>query len=375
MRPTCFIADTAITNPSTGRWLSRDPIEESGGPNLYGFLNGQPISQIDHLGERPDGGKTWGLYEEHYVNGTFWWTTFETFSPVEPRIGVHGSYWVSLWDVSAKVRPCDDDAKGARVLMACAWKVHVTGRGEGKFWRLNEQDKLHKLHHDSIAREWWDALASRVQTDADVCMCRQKARCYERVTPAFSDAYQDKALLTNKRSDDQAYISQDVKDWIRDNQARIESAYQAAEAAVAACDEHCLPIAWLLGGFTYENVYCEQLCVGSVVCRSFLQQPAGEQGPLPQWGLFSLPITATGTLCERCRWNIHSFAARNGQRARSRTTGPRRTFEAVRFYLGPDPARCAHLPVGSNSRSDCYLRARHRTSFLGSIIRFTWQAF
>jgi hypothetical protein len=37
-------------NPSTGRWLNRDPIEEDGGLNLYGMINNDPINTIDILG-------------------------------------------------------------------------------------------------------------------------------------------------------------------------------------------------------------------------------------------------------------------------------------------------------------------------------------
>jgi RHS repeat-associated protein len=37
-------------NPSTGRWLNRDPIEEAGGKNLYICLNNDPSSSIDILG-------------------------------------------------------------------------------------------------------------------------------------------------------------------------------------------------------------------------------------------------------------------------------------------------------------------------------------
>jgi RHS repeat-associated protein len=33
--------------PSLGRWLSRDPIEEPGGPNLYGFVYNDPVQQCD----------------------------------------------------------------------------------------------------------------------------------------------------------------------------------------------------------------------------------------------------------------------------------------------------------------------------------------
>jgi RHS repeat-associated protein len=37
---------------STGRWLNRDPIEEAGGANLYGFIDNEPISNVDLLGEK-----------------------------------------------------------------------------------------------------------------------------------------------------------------------------------------------------------------------------------------------------------------------------------------------------------------------------------
>jgi len=46
-------------NPVTGRWISRDPIGEKGGANLYGFVLNNPISSYDLLGLKgccgPDG--------------------------------------------------------------------------------------------------------------------------------------------------------------------------------------------------------------------------------------------------------------------------------------------------------------------------------
>jgi RHS repeat-associated protein len=42
-------------NPSTGRWLSRDPIGEAGGKNVYGALGNRPTELIDTLGLEPLG--------------------------------------------------------------------------------------------------------------------------------------------------------------------------------------------------------------------------------------------------------------------------------------------------------------------------------
>ena len=36
--------------PGRSKWLSRDPIAERGGVNLYGFVGNNPLSRIDKLG-------------------------------------------------------------------------------------------------------------------------------------------------------------------------------------------------------------------------------------------------------------------------------------------------------------------------------------
>ena len=48
-------------NPSTGRWLSRDPIEEEGGINLYGFVSNDSLNRFDLLGMAFEHGHVLGL--------------------------------------------------------------------------------------------------------------------------------------------------------------------------------------------------------------------------------------------------------------------------------------------------------------------------
>jgi len=40
-------------SPALGRWLSRDPIEERGGLNLYGFVYNNPVHYVDDSGSKP----------------------------------------------------------------------------------------------------------------------------------------------------------------------------------------------------------------------------------------------------------------------------------------------------------------------------------
>jgi RHS repeat-associated protein len=43
-------------NASTGRWLARDPAEEEGGKNLYGFVSNDPLDWLDTDGRAPSTG-------------------------------------------------------------------------------------------------------------------------------------------------------------------------------------------------------------------------------------------------------------------------------------------------------------------------------
>ncbi len=56
--------------PQTGRWINRDPSEEVGGVNLYGFIQNDGINADDYLGSGSEKGN--GLEGEATIPGRPW---------------------------------------------------------------------------------------------------------------------------------------------------------------------------------------------------------------------------------------------------------------------------------------------------------------
>jgi RHS repeat-associated protein len=48
-----YLTKYRVYEPGTGRWLSRDPIGEKGGINLYGYVLGNPVKWTDTSGLNP----------------------------------------------------------------------------------------------------------------------------------------------------------------------------------------------------------------------------------------------------------------------------------------------------------------------------------
>lgn len=64
----------AFYDPVAGRWVSRDPIAERGGMNLYGFVHNSPFKWVDFLGREPAGWERegWKQRDEPDLVGKGW---------------------------------------------------------------------------------------------------------------------------------------------------------------------------------------------------------------------------------------------------------------------------------------------------------------
>jgi hypothetical protein len=88
----------AFYNPSAGKWLSRDPIGERGGMNLYGFVGNDPDDRVDLFGQL--GYKTMQAPKPAECGG------------VDP--------WTIIWQLEQNA------AKGGYVIQHIAWQKSVT---------------------------------------------------------------------------------------------------------------------------------------------------------------------------------------------------------------------------------------------------------
>jgi hypothetical protein len=105
----------AYYQPESGRWLSRDPIGENGGINLYGMVGNNPINQWDYLGMVTLGYTT--LRQPTAIcGGGGWsiaWTVTDSFAG-EGTITQDVSVKWDVRDASGKKVPVNESNNGLR---------------------------------------------------------------------------------------------------------------------------------------------------------------------------------------------------------------------------------------------------------------------
>jgi hypothetical protein len=134
-------------DPVTGRWPSRDPIEEEGGINLYGFVGNDGVDRIDVLGlcdcgdleVRSVPGK-WGSGDPKYGN----WITGYNPSPWKKLMEGYAETWSADWQYEARVTGASCPYLSIRIFAAAAEHTWLTKNGGAE-----RPDFDHKDHNVS----------------------------------------------------------------------------------------------------------------------------------------------------------------------------------------------------------------------------------
>lgn len=188
----------ASYDPTTGRWCSRDPIEEQGGRSLYCFINNDPIYQIDLLGLDILGTRDF----------PFFTLDLGKHAP-EQKIGIDGKqYWqggvtiLKDWLVVAYPKqgsPCS----------ANSWRIWATGHASVKYWWADLSVKSHEETHVAIWEYEWNDLASEVEGLMGRCFCSErKARCFSNLAKSLASMYRLRGSIKNDDFDCKDYGNQ-----------------------------------------------------------------------------------------------------------------------------------------------------------------------
>jgi RHS repeat-associated protein len=130
-------------NPSTGGWLSRDPIEEDGGVNLYGMVNNNPVNAWDYLG------------------------LLLNFVPIDLGVGAGGAHpeFPNLkhggqTTFTPSQITYETESSGGK---CCTRLKRVDGTVTSTYWYVNDKAKTHELRHVADNRKVVDQFNSRVE--------------------------------------------------------------------------------------------------------------------------------------------------------------------------------------------------------------------
>ncbi len=167
-------------NPSTGRWLSRDPIEERGGNGLYVFTGNSPQGAIDARGLSI----VWAPPVVYTLSQEIGDIAGATKLFILPQTNIYNP---------AHGCKCDE------------YKVNVRGKGQVYSWSVagDAETKRHeKTHIDVHCRRAFDSFRETADFNAGKCMSKGKAACVAAViTKEMVKAYELQSRATGKEWD------------------------------------------------------------------------------------------------------------------------------------------------------------------------------
>ncbi len=160
---------------STGRWLSRDQIEELGGINLYCYVDNRPTIWSDLRGRMTLRERSWVLKQAPQKGPHAGWLGLTWFEAFEPQAKVYRSL----------VEPC-------------CWKISLPGHADLYYWWVidaegdvpGESARDHEMRHVAIHRSTYKDFNTSASDYVGTCFSKPKAECYKAViNGALKNAY------------------------------------------------------------------------------------------------------------------------------------------------------------------------------------------
>lgn len=136
-------------SPSQGRFLGRDPLQERGGLNLYGFTGNNPVNRWDVLGMM-----TAYLWEEHEE------VTGQWDDPDDGQEGLVDQYgWVGRWVPYEIDDESTEDSPGSLNIQSLSLPGNrTTPKGKVGISTIN-LDKFSRREQEEMARQFEEAVA------------------------------------------------------------------------------------------------------------------------------------------------------------------------------------------------------------------------
>jgi uncharacterized protein RhaS with RHS repeats len=138
-------------DPVTGRWPSRDPIEENGGVNLYVFVENYGVGLIDVFGLEP--GQTYGSKEAAMDAGIDY-----AIKASEDNLKKRQDDWQKAEDKAKQTKSSwDDNRHGSKPLYTWEYGGKVCCKGDDEFY------------HTEVATDGSNSEVSRVRISTMAC--------------------------------------------------------------------------------------------------------------------------------------------------------------------------------------------------------------
>ena len=219
-------------SPSLGRFLSRDPIEEQGGLNLYAFVGNNPLTLQDYLGRKIEGEPSYVIKEDSNLS--------------EGELGKIDSsrkfyMYISYWECGSHPNPLK------RICCQKCYRVKSKLDPEGgvppqltlRLRNLKDSEtKDHELVHFDFFKDNW-ITARDILNSLEGVYCeswiseddygQKKARAAKTYGKATVHFYEIKNTLQNVEYDWQSYGKYNNDYPMRDRRERLQNSLYKAK--------------------------------------------------------------------------------------------------------------------------------------------------